>query len=291
MAMECVPELPAGTDMLNRIEALKHELSKAERKVAEQVLADPEAVITTAIASLAHGAGVSEPTVIRFCRALGCKGYQEFKLRLAQGLVTGVPFIHANVGPDDDARQLVTKLFDSAIATLARVRERLDPGCVQRAIDLLAEAHRIEFYGHGASGVVATDAQHKFFRLGVPTVAYSDPHVHAMSAATLEPGAVVVAISHTGRSRDIITSVRIALEGGATVVGITAAGSPLAELCTVVVAPGAGEDTRTFIPMGSRIADLAVVDTLAVGVALQRGPKLGRRLEKTKQILADKHLY
>lgn len=276
--------------MLNQIETLKPRMRKSERKVADCVLAQPDTVISDSIAALAARAQVSEPTVIRFCRALGCDGYQDFKLRLAQSLASGVRFVHSVVAPDDAPRQVVAKVFDSAVASLLRTRAQLDTAAIERAIDLLASARKIEFYGHGASGIVALDAQHKFFRLAVPTVAYIDAHVHSMSAAILEPGDVVVAISHSGRSKDLIASVQVARAAGAAVVAIAAAGSPLAELAHATISPAVDEDTSTYIPMSSRIVDLVIVDVLAIGVALRRGPDLLRRLEKTKTTLMEKHL-
>ncbi|HXH01860.1 MAG TPA: transcriptional regulator HexR [Candidatus Competibacteraceae bacterium] len=276
--------------MLNRIENLKAKLRRSERKVAEWVLARPQAAIQAPIANVAAQAGVSEPTVIRFCRALGCEGFQEFKLKLAQSLAAGVPYVHQEVLDGDRGADLVAKVFDSASAAILRARDRLDPKAVDRAVELLANARSIQCYGHGASGIVAQDAQHKLFRLGVPVVAYSDPHVHSMAAALLEPGDVVIAISHSGRSKDLLHSARLALEAGAAVIAMTAAGSPLAELATVCLDSGVEEDTRTYIPMTSRLADLAIVDVLAVGVALRRGPALRERLEKSKRIITEKYL-
>lgn len=277
-------------DMLNRIQANKAGLRRSERKVAELVLAQPQAAINSSIGELARRACVSEPTVIRFCRALGCAGFQDFKLKLAQSLASGVPYVHTDVQPNDSPAELADKVFDRSIATLLQVRNRLDQEALRRAIDILAAATKIEFYGHGASGIVAMDAQHKFFRLGVPVVAYSDPHTHSMSAAIMQPGNVVVAISHTGRSMDLLVSVRLALEAGAQVIAVTAAGSPLAGLATVALCSDTSENTDTYIPMTSRIVDLVIMDILAVGVALRRGPELVQQLQKTKRILTEKHL-
>lgn len=276
--------------MLNRIAASRHALRRSERKVADWILAQPHATIAEPIAGLALKAGVSEPTVIRFCRALGCDGYQSFKLRLAQSLAAGIPFIHREVVAGDHGRVLSSKLFNGAIAALIRTRDSLDPDALDQAVTLLAGARSIHCLGHGASGIVAQDAQHKLFRLGVPVVAYTDPHVHCMAAATLAAGDVVLAVSHTGRSKDVINSVRLALEGGARAVGLSAAGSPLARLVTVNLDSAVREDTDTWIPMTSRLADLAIVDVLAVGVALERGPELVGRLERTKRVVADGYL-
>lgn len=276
--------------MLARIRSLRSELRRSEQKVADLILNRPNSVISAAISTIAQEAEVSEPTVIRFCRAVGCTGFQDFKLRLAGSLASGIPYIYSGVDSDDCTEELAGKVFDRAIATLVQVRNHLDASALEKAITLLANASRIEFYGHGASGIVAMDAQHKFFRLGVPTVAYSDPHTHSMSAAILPKGSVVVAISHTGRSLDLLRSAELALESGADVISITAFGSPLAENSTIALYADVAEDTDTFTPMTSRIAHLTINDILAVGVALRRGSELVQQLEKIKSNLAEKRL-
>ena len=180
--------------------------------------------------------------------------------------------------------------LDRTIAALARVRNELDAAALDRAIALLANARTIEFYGAGNSGIIAADAQHKFFRLGVPTVAYADAHIHGMAATLLQPGDVVMAISNTGRTRDLLRSVECARQAGADVVGITASGSPLAKLSTVALCADVEEDPDVYSPMTSRIAHLAIIDVLAVGVALSRGPGLLARLEKAKQSLRERRV-
>lgn len=281
------PERQATGTMLDRIRAVRPGLRKSEQKVADFVLARPNTAVNSSIAALAERAGVSEPTIIRFCRAIECSGFQDFKLKLVGSLATGVPYVCSGVDADDSVEELCFKVFDRAIATLVQVRNHLNPKAFAQAIDLLDCATRIEFYGHGASGIVAADAQHKFFRLGMPTVAYSDPHVHSMSAATLAPGAVVVAISHTGSSADLLHSVDLALESGADVIAITAWGSPLADKCTVALFADVSEDTDVYTPMLSRSAHLVILDALAVGVALKRGPALLTQLERSKRNLRD----
>jgi RpiR family carbohydrate utilization transcriptional regulator len=150
---------------------------------------------------------------------------------------------------------------------------------------LLADARRIEFYGAGGSGIAALDVQHKFFKLGVPSVAYSDPHTYTTSAALLGAGDVVVAISNTGRTRDILDAVKSALDGGAKVIAITHGNSPLARMASVGLFANVDEDTDIFSPMTSRVSHLAIGDILAVGVALARGPQFAERLAEAKDVL------
>ncbi len=144
--------------------------------------------------------------------------------------------------------------------------------------------------GSGSSGIVAADAQHKLFRLGLPAVAYSDAHVHGMAATMLHPGDVVMAFSASGRTVDLLSSVDLARESGAAVIGITALGAPLAARCTVALELLVDEDTDIYTPMTTRLAQLTVVDTLVVGVALRQGPELLTRLQRAKESLRNKRV-
>ncbi len=259
--------------MLSEIGNVREAMTRAERKVADAVLSSPYRLLRKSIGALAAEAGVSEPTVIRFCRTLNCRGFQDFKLQLAQDLATGAHFGPTRLAADESAPDLIAKIIDSGIATLIKVRDTLPPDAVQAAVELLADAERIEFYGLGGSGIVAQDAQHKFFRLGVPVVAYSDPTVHSVSASLLKPGCVAVAISQSGTTPDLITSVELGLAAGAKVIAITAADSPLARIASLCLPMNSLEDEDFYAPIKSRLAHLAIIDVLAVGVALSRGPE------------------
>jgi|TARA_B100000700_G_scaffold222084_1_gene244642 RpiR family carbohydrate utilization transcriptional regulator len=269
-------------DLRSRMENFR----RSEQKVARYVLRHPEEVIHMRIVDLASESSVSEPTVVRFCRAMGFAGFQDFKLQLAQRLATGTQFAQFSMNDSDSVAEFSHSLFDSTIGTLLSVRDRLDAEAVARAIHSLASASRVEFYGYGASGAVAHDAQHKFFRLQISTAAYTDPHMQNMSAVTLGPRDVVVAISQTGRTKALIASVRLARDAGATVIGLCPSGSPLADEVTLPLHIDVHEDTEIYTPMSSRIAHLVIVDTLAVGVAKARGPKLKEQLEAVKKSLA-----
>jgi RpiR family carbohydrate utilization transcriptional regulator len=276
--------------MLAQLRELRPSLSKSERKVADLVLAHPNTVVNSTMANVARQAGVSEPSVVRFCRTTGSSGFSHFKLRLAQSLATGVPYVHRDVNPNEPTADLAVKILDRSIAALIKMRHSLNPETLDRAIGLLADARRIDFYGSGSSGIVAADAQHKFQPLGAPSVAYADPHLQSTSAATLKRGDVVVVISSTGRTRDMLQNVTLAIEAGAQVIGITPSDSPLARLCTLSLSADVSEDADIYIPMATRIAQLAIIDILAVGVALRRGPALINRLEQLKKILREKRV-
>ena len=272
--------------MLSEIESALGGMTRAEKKVARVVLDSPYRVLRKSIGSLAAEAGVSEPSVIRFCRVVDCQGFQEFKLKLAQDLATGAHFGGTRVSTDESASDLIAKVIDSGIASLIKVRDSLPAERVQRAVDMLASAERIEFYGLGGSGIVAQDAQHKFFRLGIPVIAYSDPSVHSVAASLLTPGCVIVAVSQSGLTQDIIASAELGLAAGARVIAITAAESPLARLATLCLPMNSLEDEDLYAPIKSRMAHLAIVDVLAVGVALERGVDIQPLLPRLQQPVA-----
>lgn len=263
-------------------------LRKSEARVADFVLAHANDVIKMRIVDLAAASSVSEPTVIRFCRALGFDGFQSFKLQLAQQLGMGSVYTQFAVDDSDTVNDLRNKVFDTTIGSLLTVRDELDPDVLEEAINTIARARRVEFYGFGASGSVASDAQHKFFRLQLSTAAYTDPHIQRMSAISLGSEDVVVAISQSGRTRALLESVALARDAGATVIGLAPAGTPLSEQCTIPITVNMEEDLQAATPVSSRIAHLVVIDVLATGVARHRKPLLKEhlsRLEKSQRAL------
>ena len=272
-------------NMLQHIAAHRDQLRKSELKVADFVIAQAAQVMHSSMADLSQQVGVSEPTIVRFCRAIGCSGFQDLKLKLAQSLAAGASFGQFSISEDDSVDTLSHKIFDTTLATLMDVRERLDPAAIEQAISALTHARRVEFYGFGASGAVASDAQHKFFRLLVSTAAYSDPHMQAMSAVTLGPEDVAVAISQTGRTKDLLHSASLVVETGATLISLCPSRTPLAELGQVHIPIDVREDTDIYTPLSSRIAHLVVIDVLAMGMAMRRGPELVNHLKSVKRSL------
>lgn len=274
--------------MLAQIEQQLAGLSEAERKVAQLVLAQPNDIVKSSVGEVARLARVSQPTVIRFCRSMGCGGWPDFKIRLAASLMVGVPYVHSSVRAEDPTSMLAAKVFDNAVSALLRARNEINTDSVDAAITLLLAARRIEFYGLGNSGIVAADAQHKFFRYDVATVAYADTHTQLMAASLLGPSDVLVAISHSGRTKELLEAVRLARKNGCPVIAITASHSPLAELASVLLRANTLEDTEIYSPMISRLVHLTLVDLLALGLALRRGTDISLLLEKTKESLRSR---
>ena len=206
--------------------------------------------------------------------------------RLAQMLATGAQYAQFSMDDSHDVGQFTNGIFDSTIGILLSVRGRTDPEAVSKAIQALTLANRVEFYGFGASGAVASDAQHKFFRLQVSTAAYADPHMQNMSAVTLSEGDVVVAISQTGRTSSLLSSVDLAREAGATVIGLCPRNSPLANAVNIPLFIDVREDSEVYTPMTSRIVHLVMIDILAVGVAKSKGSQLDDKVRAVKRSLA-----
>jgi len=254
-------------------------LRKSERRVAELILQEPARVLSFRISDLAQVVGVSEPTVIRFCRAMGFDGFQSFKLQLAQYLGSSGTYVQFSVSDSDSMADVNRKVFDATIGSLLNVRDEIDPNALEQAIQALSRARRVEFYGFGASGSVAIDAQHKFFRLQVTAAAYTDPHIQHMSAISLREDDVVVAISQSGRTKALIQSVNLAREAGAKVVGLVPLDTPLAQICDYPIHINVEEDEHVFTPVSSRIAHLVVIDVLAMGVARYRSDLLKDHLK------------
>ncbi|WP_313079544.1 MurR/RpiR family transcriptional regulator [Atlantibacter sp.] len=282
-------------NMLEKIQSQLEQLSKSERKVAEVILTSPSRAIHLSIARLANTAGVSEPTVNRFCRSLDTKGFPDFKLHLAQSLANGTPYVNRNVDEDDSVEAYTGKIFESAMASLDHVRQSLDMNAVNRAVDLLTQAKRIAFFGLGSSAAVAHDAMNKFFRFNVPVIYSDDVVVQRMSCMNCSADDVVVLISHTGRTKNLVELAHLARENDAMVLAITSAGTPLAREATLALLLDVPEDTDIYMPMVSRLAQLTLIDVLATGFTLRRGAKFRDNLKRVKEALKesrfDKELY
>jgi RpiR family transcriptional regulator, carbohydrate utilization regulator len=266
--------------VLDRIKASMPSLAPAEQRVARLVLGDPRAFANLPVSELAERAHVSKPTVVRFCRSVGYDGLSDFKLKLAGSVSEGVPFIHRSVDPDDKTSDVLVKVIDNAVAAFLKYRNDASTYAIEKAAEALAATYktgrRIEFYGVGNSGVVALDAQHKFFRLGVNTISWSDGHMQVMSATLLGPGDCVVVISNSGRTRDLMDACDIARRNGATTIVITSTGSPLSTAGHIHLAADHPEGSDRYSPMVSRLLHLMIIDVLATTVALRIG---GSRLQ------------
>ncbi len=274
--------------ILSRLRHELNKLSKSERRIAEVILANPEAVVHATTAEIARQAQVSDPMISRLCRSMGCKGFPEFKVQLAQNLARNPSYVTRSVDIDDDTEAYVNKLISANLGALEYLHKELDLRIIDKAVDALDQCKRIEIFGMGGCSSIAQDAQHKLFRLGTPTIAYEDNLKQRMAAAAADNDSLILFISFTGRTRATVETAQTAKASGATVIAITDPSSPLAAVCDIVITSGSElEDTTIYVPMTTRIMILTIIDILATGLALKRSPEVDERLKKIKESLDD----
>jgi DNA-binding MurR/RpiR family transcriptional regulator len=280
---------PAKAGCLLRIKSAAEMFKPAEKSVAEFVLANAEQVMHMSVSEAARDIGVGESTVIRFCRSLGYKGYQEFKLRLAQDLVEPVEFIHENISFNDSTADLAQKVFQTNIQAVADTMKALDPHMVEVAAKNLADAGRIDIYGVGYSSFTALDAKLKFVRLGLVADAYGDGHLQAMAAASLRKSDVAIGISHSGSTRDVVDALTSARKSGASTISITNfSPSPITRASDVVLLTASPESPLGGEVLTSRIAQLCVLDVLSVALAVALGEGCLDLIRKTSEAVKKK---
>jgi RpiR family transcriptional regulator, carbohydrate utilization regulator len=272
--------------LIMRLKRELDNLSKSERRIAEVILADPETAVHATTAEIARQAEVSDPMVSRLCRSLGCKGFPEFKVQLAQSLASDTSFVTQSVSASDSADTYINKLIGANQSALDYLRHELSSETIERAVDLLDAAKRIEIFGMGGCSSIAHDAQHKLFRLGTPTIAYEDNLKQRMAAASADENTLILFISFTGRTRAMVETAHTAQASGAKSIAICDPTSPLAKACDLVITSGSElEDTTIYVPMQTRIMILTIIDILATGMALKRSPAIDKSLRKMKETL------
>jgi len=271
--------------MLSQISRAIPDLSRAEKRVASWVLEHPKQATSATLAHIASECGTSEPTVIRFCRRMGLGGFRELGVRLAESLSVPGSYVHRDVNPDDSISDAAIKVLDASIQSLSEMRAQLSSMPIDTAAKAMATARQIAFAGLGASGHVARDACHKFFRLGIPCSSLLDTPMILQFAAIAEPDDVLVLLSHSGRWQEFAQASNIARERDATVIAITNPDSDLADSASILFPCRVIEDTNVFTPTSSRLGQLALLDALLVALALTLGSGATERLRLSKDAL------
>jgi DNA-binding MurR/RpiR family transcriptional regulator len=269
-------------DVVARLRELAADGSRSDQRLAIAILADPDFATHSAIDRLAERAGVSEATVTRFCRALGCAGLRDFKVRLAQAVATAGRYIKpAPLGGDRSARvpELIASGAHGAIEAACGAIETAD---LARAAELIARARMVRAYGSGgSSSLAAAELENRLFRLGLNAAAHVDGEMQKMTAATADSGTIVVAYSVSGEVASVIDAVTIAKLYGAAAIAITAPGSSLAVVASLTLPFRVDEGVDIFRPSPARYALLALTDMLAMAV----GERIGAgAIEKMRRI-------
>ncbi|MFA4134196.1 MULTISPECIES: MurR/RpiR family transcriptional regulator [Brevibacillus] len=266
------------------LQAILDQLKPSERKVADYILAHPEDVVKLSVQKLAEYSGVSEATIIRLARSLNMKGYQELKLRVAGDLTKQTAMgSYQEIMMEGSVESIMQAVSWNNIQSIQDTLSVLSNEEVKKAVDVLAVARKIDVYGVGASAVIADDIRQKFSRINLWCEAYSDFHAQLTSAVTLTEKDVVIGISYSGQTEDIIQSLTEAKQQGATIITLTKFGpSPVAELANIRLFTSSVEKSIRSGAMASRIAQLNVIDILFITMISRMQERVIPLLEKSR---------
>jgi RpiR family carbohydrate utilization transcriptional regulator len=273
-------------DVLRTIRAGLVPLSDGQKRIAELILDQPQWALTSNVEDIAQAAHVSAPTIVRFCRAVGCEGLKDFKLKLAAALARGTPYLHRDVTDGDSRQDVLRNVVGSVTAVVAEWQRQIDPVRIEAAATLINRARRVDCFGTGAtSNFLAQDLQARLFRYDIASTAYSDAHLQMVAAATVAPDDVVVAISFVGRMPSLLEVVRLAKTRGARIIALTRAHTPLAQLADEVLVTDVPRDAVMRVGTDAYIVQLLLIEVLMVMIGLQRGPVLNDRLKTIHDVL------
>jgi DNA-binding MurR/RpiR family transcriptional regulator len=277
------------SNIVNRIKIKRDSFGARTRELADYVIENPMEVAGLSITQLSEATGVSEGSVINFCRQLGLKGFQQLKLSLAQEVVQPVQFIHEDLQPDDDTRTICRKMFLAGEQALRDTMSILDPDAIAAAVDMIRSAQRVEIYGIGSSASIAEDAQYRMLRIGLEAKVVVDSHIQAISASQTGPDVAVLTISHSGATHETLASTRLAKEAGAKVIVVTNfASSPIQAFADIKLFTMSRETKFRTEAMTSRIAQLCVIDALIAALAIRDYDRSTETLRKTFDVLSMK---
>jgi RpiR family carbohydrate utilization transcriptional regulator len=280
------------TSLIERMRSSVDDLNKAERRVATSVLSDIDAATRMTIKDLAQTASVSEPTIVRYARRMGCDGFLDFKLRLSQDQAIARMFVltEGETLPRD-AATVATHVYEAAAQALAQSFAQRDPAAIDRAAEAIAAAGRVWCFGvGGSSAIVAAEAENRFFRYDIPTSSTADPYRQRMVATLAEPGDAFLIFSVTGKPRSLVESANTARELGASVIGVTRPGSPLAAECTILVPLQIVDHEKHLqIPSRTRYGQVFMLDCIATIVGTRRLPHSAEKLRRTRAAIIGLH--
>ncbi len=264
--------LDSAGSALIKAQGLRRSLSGAQQKVADYMLDNAAKVVYLSINEVAAQSGASEATVIRVCRSLGFKGFQDLKIQLAQSMPSKVEEIHGDLNEADTPDIVLEKTFRASMRALADSLATIDRAVFKQAVEAILRARQLLFYGVGTSGAVALDANDKFIHTGIPVSAYNDIVLQLQSAVAAGPADVVVGISQCGATQPIVLALKIARNNGATTIGITSrSNSPITRVTDLQLIIAANEmSVRKNVAHELRLAHLTVIDALYLSVALAK---------------------
>jgi len=269
-------------------------LTPTERRIATHVLADPQSAVDNSITQLAVACSTSVASIARFTQSLGFAGYPELRLALATELDRTASdrerfqVSESDVNRHDDALTTVRKIAFAEASAIERTARQIDIDVLERCVDAVRGARRIDIYGTASSGLAAHDLEQRLHRAGLVAQARTDLHLALTGAALLDERDVAIAISHSGRTLEIVQSAEVAERAGATTIAITNnPRSPLARVCSLVLVTAVSESTFRSGAMASRIAQLAVLDFLFTRIAQADYDTIADNLQRTYNAVTD----
>jgi len=276
-------------NVIVKIKAIYTSLSSREKAVADYILKNPQEIIHLSITEFSENSSVAEATIFRFCKRLGFRGYQAFKIALASEVVEPIKNIHEEIKEEDKVLTLAEKVFTGHIEAIKDTLNLLDGLVLENIVETLSRATRIDFYGSGGSSAIAMDAYHKFLRTGINCHAHSDGHQQIISAALLGPGQAAIGISHSGSNKDVIEALRIAKANGAATIAITNHyKSPLTKEADYVLYTTSRETYFRSEALASRLVQLSLIDVLHVAVSVKKQEETLGNLQKIREAISIK---
>lgn len=282
--------LVGDTEYLSRIKNHYHQLSDTEKRIADYILQNRTSIVDIAIQKLAQETQTSAATIIRFCQALGFKGYTELKFYIEKELLS--PLGEAEeINEEDSIKVLKQKIFNFNKKVIDDTLMILDDNELEKSINAIANAKRIVLYGEGGSGSIAITALHLFLQIGLPCNTFTEPFAQVMSASTLKKGDVAIGIIHSGRSINTIDAVSVAKERGATTICITGyANSPITKYSDIMLYTSS--KTTNFLSdlPSARVSELCVLSILQLGVVSRNYEKFSGSIKKSKDMFKLKRM-
>ena len=264
-------------------------LTTVEKRIADYVLEHPADVIASSTKVLAERTGVAASAINRFCKTLEYEGFTDFKLSLALELGNqSNDEVLCAVSSGDNVSTVFDKVFQSSIRTLQDTRAMLDEKQLQEIVKILDEANQIVFFGIGTSSTIAIDAHYRFMQLGYRVSVFSDALYMRVAAANVGIGDVAVGISHSGATREVIETMRLAKEQGATTIAITSyQDSPICKFTDQSIVVYSDDQNYPVEAVSARMAHICLLDALMVALSVRHYDEAQDHLRKRNQALRE----
>ncbi|MCY9108104.1 MurR/RpiR family transcriptional regulator [Bacillus atrophaeus] len=276
-----------ATGGLSIIQSMKHKLPQSERKLADYILKHPHEAVNSTVNEISTSADTSDAAVIRLCKSLGLKGFQDLKMRIAGDLMKPSLQGYRDIAPHEPLYSIAEKTAGNAIQAIQDTSDMLDYQELERAVYMLCQAHTVHFIGVGASGIVAKDAQQKWLRIHKQATAFTDTHLVASLIANADERDIVFAISFSGETQEMIDLLSMARKKGITTMSLTQFSQTSVSSLADVSLYTAHSNEAPFrsAATSSRLAQLFMIDTLFLGMAAERYEETVGYIDKTREAI------